>query len=344
MSKISKYISEQRKHQISWRYTKTNGVPNINSNLWGYQNGEKHEHVIPKGLWTKTLWKGIKDDLGDYLKDKGVNHHSGTHNLLSSWVLCANLYFPIRVNSSLNKLMVDFLKQKVSDKITEIKEVDLEFAFSDNDDLHPFILLGEKDGTRGSGQTSPDVAFIVKTKEGEGIVLTECKFTEHSFYTCSARTKDDTVKRKGNPKPERCMQSAKGYNYKSICHQTDWGRKYWDLLDLSDFGKDNLKRCPAATAGYQLFRQQALGEGIIASGRYSLVASTVAFDERNSDLKNCLRSTGIKDFQSEWGKIFDGKSLFKTWTHQEWVQFVRENNSTGEFNEWLEYLEKRYQY
>ena len=74
------------------------------------------------------------------------------------------------------------------------------------------------------------------------------------------------------------------------------------------------------------------------------MASTVAFDDRNIELKNCLRSTGIKDFQTEWEKIFEGKSLFKTWTHQEWVQFVRETNSTGEFNDWLEYLEKRYQY
>lgn len=105
-----------------------------------------------------------------------------------------------------------------------------------------------------------------------------------------------------------------------------------------------MKRCAAATAGYQLFRQQALAEGIANSGRYSLVASTVAFDERNTSLKGCLRTTGIDDFQTGWGKLFDGKALFKTWTHQQWVKFVRDNQVNGELDDWLNYLNKRYNY
>lgn len=329
---------EQRENQIKWRKT------NIPTPEWGLHNGIKYEHLIPKSIWTNTLWKGIEEDLVEYLEKEDVKHHTSTHNLLSSWVVCANLYFPIRENASLKRLMVDFLKQKVTYNIKEITDVELEFGFPDNENLHPSKLLGEKDGNRGSGQTSPDVAFKVNTEDGEGIVLTECKYVERSFYSCSARTTEDSETRKKNPNPERCMVPAKGYDYKSICHQTVWERKYWDLLNLSDFGNDILNRCPAATAGYQLFRQQALAEGIKANGRYSLVASTVAFDDRNTELKNCLRSTGINDFQTEWGKIFDGKSLFKTWTHQEWVQYVREHQTNGEFDEWLEYLEKRYQY
>jgi hypothetical protein len=58
----------------------------------------------------------------------------------------------------------------------------------------------------------------------------------------------------------------------------------------------------------------------------------------------CLRSTGIDDFQTGWGKLFDGKAIFKTWTHQQWVQFVRGNQKDGEFNKWLEYLSERYGY
>jgi hypothetical protein len=150
--------------------------------------------------------------------------------------------------------------------------------------------------------------------------------------------------REANPDASRCMNAAKDYDYKSICHQSDWERKYWNLLNLSEFGKSTLNRCPAATAGYQLFRQQALAEGIMKSGRFSFVASSVAFDNRNTDLKKCLKSTGLTDFQTEWGKLFDGNSGFTTWTHQEWVQFVRENQVNDEFEDWLKYLNRRYEY
>jgi hypothetical protein len=42
--------------------------------------------------------------------------------------------------------------------------------------------------------------------------------------------------------------------------------------------------------------------------------------------------------------LFDGEAIFKTWTHQDWVQFVRENQVYGEFDEWLDYLKERYNY
>jgi hypothetical protein len=279
-----------------------------------------------------------------YLKQKSVQPHTGVNNLLSSWVQCVNLYFPVRNNQTLKTLLAEFLRQKVSDQIIEIEDVELEFAFDANDELNPSRLLGETDGSRGANQTSPDVAFLVKTKAGNGIVLTECKYTEKSFYKCSALTTKGSVRRKGNPNPERCFELASIADYKKICHQTDWGRKYWDYLSLSTKGMQTIRNCPAANGGYQLFRQQALAEGIMKSGKFSLVATTVAFDGRNDTLKKCLKRTGIPDFQTDWGNIFDGKTTFKTWTHQEWVHFVRANQQNGQFNDWLWYLEGRYGY
>ena len=328
----------QRKVQTEWR---KNNISNVEK---GHQNGKSYAYIIPRRIWTESLWSGIRKELPIYLKSKKIQPHSGVNNLVSSWVVSANLYFPVHQNSNLRKLMLEFLKQKVSPEITEISDVTLEFAFPEGDPLHPSELLGEQDGNRGSGQTSPDVAFLVRTKKGKGIILTECKFTEHSFYRCSARRTKDKGKRKGNPDSGRCMVDAGGYNYKSICHQTEWGRKYWSLLNLSESGKKILKRCPAATAGYQLFRQQALAEGIMQSGNYSLVVSSVAFDSRNDGLKSCLNTTGLRDFQKDWGTIFDGKSMFKTWTHQEWLQYVRENQLNGKFDDWLDYLKNRYDY
>jgi len=337
MSEFS-FDLEQRKHQEIWRKT------NISTSERGFQNKRDYEHIIPRRIWTETLWKDIRLELPVYLHQKNIQHHTGTHNLLSSWIACANLYFPVRQNAILRILMAEFLRQKISDHITEITDVELEFAFPQNDPLHPSILLGEEDGTRGSGQTSPDVAFLIKTKQGSGIVLTECKYTEHSFYKCSARRTEDKEKRKGNPDPSRCLKQASVCDYKTICHQTVWKRKYWNNLFLSNHGKTILKRCPATSAGYQLFRQQSLAEGIMKSGRYSLVASAVAFDDRNIELKACLRSTGISDFQTDWSGIFKGKAIFRTWTHQEWVEFVRKNQVKGQFNDWLKYMHVRYGY
>ena len=51
-----------------------------------------------QNLWEEGLWPGIRrgseNPLATYLKRLGVQKHSGVHNLKSSWVLCANLYFP----------------------------------------------------------------------------------------------------------------------------------------------------------------------------------------------------------------------------------------------------------
>lgn len=341
------FITLQKSWMVEWRKT------NISTIKTGTQSKDRktgmpisHSYIIPKTNWKDTLWSGIRDEskLPKYLNDNNIHAHTGTHNLVSSWVNCANLYFPIRKNEPLTKLMLEFLNRHVSEQITEISDVELEYAFPKKDELHPAELLGEMDGSRGSGQTSPDVAFKVKTIDGDGIILTECKYTEHSFYGCSARKINKESKRINNPDPNRCMIRVKDCDYSSVCHQTVWGRKYLSLLKISEFGKSKMERCPAATAGYQLLRQQALAEGIAQNGRNAFVASTVAFDNRNTELKGCLRTTGIDDFRTDWGKLFDGKAIFKTWTHQDWVQFVRDNQKNGEIDDWLEYLNERYGY
>ncbi len=332
------FIQTQRQNQINWRKT------NISTAEWGFQNGGKYEHIIPKSKWIETVYLPIRKELTTYLVEKNVKEHTGVHNLMSSWVLSANLYFPVRSSEAFKILMLQFLQEKISKDITEIVDIQLEFAFEANNNLHPSTLLGEMDGSRGSGQTSPDVAFLVKTKNGDGIVLTECKYSEHSFYPCSARTVKGREEKPDNPDPKRCLEVLTEDGYKSICHQTVWGRKYWNNLSLSDSAQSKIKRCPASTGGYQLFRQQSLVEGIAQSDKYDLVASTVAFDGRNNDLITCLKTTGIADFQSGWGELWKGKALFKTWHHQDWVAFVRKNQKGNNCSDWLSYMNERYGY
>ncbi len=331
-----KFRDQQEKHQIEWR------KDHISTEEWGTQNMRDYAHIIPKRIWEENLWIGIRAELTKYLAEKGVQAHSGTHNLLSSWVSCANLYFPIRIDQEFRRLMLGFLQEKIDARITAIEGVELEFAFEG--DLGPAEVLGETGGNRGSGQTSPDVAFLVRTKNGKGIVLTESKYTEHSFYPCSARTTKESERRPLNPDPSRCMRPACECDFQSICHQAVWGRKYWDNLELSAHGKKILLRCPAAIGGYQLFRQQSMAEAFSRSGEFNLVVSAVAFDGRNRTLIKSNRGSGVNDFQTEWGGLFEGEALFRIWKHQEWVEYVRQNGKDDLVTEWLEYINRRYGY
>jgi hypothetical protein len=93
--------------------------------------------------------------------------------------------------------------------------------------------------------------------------------------------------------------------------------------------------CPAAYTGYQLFRQQALAEGIAASAKYDFVVSSATIDDRNEALKASLKSLG-------WESLFAGKARFSVFTHQNWVNWVRTHDASGEWTDWLRYVEQRY--
>jgi hypothetical protein len=297
-------------------------------------------------LWKEGLWSGIRTSLPAYIdrEDAKVEKHRGAHNLKSSWILCANMYYPFAQPSGLT-ILASFLRAHVSPDIQSVDRVELEYA--EPPPLDPQSVLGEpEEGKRGANQTSPDVAFIVRTAAGPGLVLTESKFAEHSFYGCSGRKPEAE-----NPDAGRCMDwPTLREDIPGRCWQMQWergkrkNRKYWELIQISAHGKQALTRCPAATGGYQLFRQQALAEAIAASGKYALVASCVAYDARNSDLVQCLRATGIDDFAAGWGALFGGRARFTTWTHQQWVAWVKAGDSAGQWRDWLSYVETRYGY
>jgi hypothetical protein len=257
-------------------------------------------------------------------------------------MLCANLYFPFREGEG-RDILAAFLRHHVAPDLALVSGVELEYAESGG--LNPNLLLGEPGGTRGANQTSPDVAFLGRTTRGRVLILTEVKYTEHSFYSCSGY---DT--KKGNPDRSRCLDAVSVLDDPTTnCWQMRWeqgrrrNRKYWTHLTTTEFARQHLTRCPASTHGYQLFRQQALAEGIAASGEYDRVFSCVAWDERNPSLRNCLRATGLGEFSEEWGKVFDGQAEFRAFTHQSWVQWVREHDD-GTWSDWLEYIGERYGY
>ena len=279
-----------------------------------------------------------------YLKREGIQEHSGVHNLKSSWVLCANLYFAHHAD---RELLGKFLAERIDARIVSIERLELEYE--EKYPLDPTTLLGEPKGKRGANHTSPDVAFIVMLEGGGlGLILTECKFTEHSFYRCSGRNA-----KYGNPAPERCLVARAVIDDPAThCHLLDWktntraNRRYWEISQSqSVWTTDTAVLSGPPTAGYQLFRQQALAEAIAeTSNKYDLVVNSVAYDARNKRLIGSLRSTGINSFATEWGGLFSGKAKFASFTHQDWVQWVRDQDSGARWNDWLGWVTERYGY
>ena len=327
--------------QLRWR------ADNVACEDHGEQNGRVLPWILPKEMWQEGLYPGIRsgsdNSLPDYLVESGVDKHDGVHNLKSSWVLCVNLYFPFRRDMD---MLASFLKSNVYDRVASVEAVELEFA--EEPPLDPVTLLGEPGGKKkGRNQTSPDVAFIVGTVDGgKGLILTENKYTEHSFYECSGRNA-----KYGNPDNRRCLNlDLVLSDLDGNCYQLCWedkkrkNRRYWEYLTISERGRQVLTRCPGAVSGSQLFRQQALAEALGGSGKYEFVISCVAFDERNSTLRHCLSATGIDDFTEGWAEIFEGKTQFATFTHQQWVEWVRNHDAQRRWEGWLEYIENRYGY
>lgn len=313
----------------------------------GTHGGVPRDWILPAANWADGLWHGIREGDGsvlEYLRAHRVQRHSGANNLKSSWIHCSNLYFPFRATAEGCALLAGFLQSHVAPEIHSVAGVELEYE--EPGSLGPSELLGEVGGARGASQTSPDVAFLVNLLSGHrGLILTESKLAEHSFYGCSARRKKVGSDHRGNPDPKRCDKPLDVLDDFSQCHQVAWKRKYWDhLAPVVDRRQwDALPWCPAAQAGYQLFRQQALAEGIAQSHRYELVVSCVAIDAENDSLDGSLASTGLPGIR-DWGRLFNGKARFAVFTHQQWVAWVREHDGEGRWSDWLNYVGRRYGY
>jgi hypothetical protein len=328
------FRSRMLEEQLDWR---KNNLPELPEH--GRWQGKPYAHILPAAKWTKNLWPGIAEVLPHYLDAEGVQAHQGKHNLLSSWALGANLYFPFGQDEEGRALLAGFLRQTVDARIRTVTELALEFV--DEGELATEHLLGEKGGKRGASQTSPDVGVRVGLDGGgEGLVLIEVKFCETDFSSCSARKRElKPLAREGEcddldhilaAPADRCAQHS--------CY----GRHYFDYLaEPLKAAAEKSTLCSAALHGYQLFRQQALAEALANAGRYDLVASALAYHVGNSHLASCLGGIGLAHVD-QWGSLFAGNAPFMAFTHQAWVQFVKDSPEAGRWQEWLGWVASRY--
>ena len=126
-------------HQPEWRRT------HIESQEWGLWRKRPYPWILPTRLWEEGLWPGIRcgpdNSLPAYLKRTRAQKHRDAHHLNSSWILCANLYFPFRTSSYSRGLFAAFLKNYVASEVDSLEAVELEYAESGV--LHPLPALGE---------------------------------------------------------------------------------------------------------------------------------------------------------------------------------------------------------
>ena len=153
--------------QVRWR------LENVDSPEWGAQNGVSRPWILPASRWEDGLWPPLRSgqvhSVPGYLEQHGVHRHTGSHNLKSSWISAANMYFPFGLLEGGRAMLAAFLASQVDDRVRSVESTELEWAATG--DLSPSVLLGEEGGSRGSGQTSPDLAFLVNG--GMGLVLVE---------------------------------------------------------------------------------------------------------------------------------------------------------------------------
>ncbi len=314
----------------------------------GTWQGRPYDHILPRRSAAENLWPGLRDGvvrpLEPWLAAHDVQPHKGRDNLLSSWTLCANLYFPFGSSPEARAVLAGFLRAQSGLPIAAVTVIELEYALPAP--LDPGTLLGERDGKRGANQTSPDVAFEALLDDGRpALVLTEVKFVEHSFYDCSGCKALPREERRGTcwdlshvltDPTTRCPQAATR------------GRRYWDHLAAplrNSPAAARTHRCPAAKGGYQLFRQQALAEALAHSGRFGAVVSAIAVDARNHGLMRSMRASGLADIRSGWAAMFAGTGGFVAFDHQGWWAWVGQSKDAPAWvANWHGWIGERYGY
>ncbi len=144
--------------------------------------------------------------------------------------------------------------------------------------------LGER-----NQQTQVDVFFSVQRNDiPVGHLLVEVKFTETKFGECRG-AKPPTAERRGNPDRSRCLDlSAILENPSNQCWLVETeGRKYWKIMKspTSSFGLDRValpSPCPFRHGLYQLMRNRALADVIVANTEAEWVDVAVGLHPENS--------------------------------------------------------------
>ncbi len=333
---MQNFRKQMETHQIEYK-EKSLGIKEMG--LW---RDRCYPHILPKRKWNLNLWENIREEAQRYFNSNGIAWHIQKHNLLSSQIMCVNIFFPLRQHLDILEV---YLTQYL-DGLEKVINLDFEYIGPpDTKDPSGYRNYFNETGGRGQNRTSSDIAI---TWEGKGntrnMLLLEFKFTEPGFGECS---------QKYNHHPERCLSSKRVINSHQFgpteCYRTEVGRSYWDkiLSSHSPFRKELLTTesyCPFRYDFYQLMRNQLLAHCVQSDPEedFNKVDFGVIYYDGNEVLTRMSRP-----FEEErnplkaWLKLLKNPNTFHVFTVQDFLNTI-EPKLHSDLENWRAYLKQRY--
>lgn len=298
----------------------------------GAWRGKPYPHILPLKKWQYNLFEGIRDSVVEYFKARNIAWHNQRHNLLSSQILCVNLFFPLREHLG---VIQSFLTPHFS-KIGRVIDIDFEYSGP------PRRNYFNEEGRRGQNRTSSDIALIWEDKSGnKNMLLLEFKFSEPGFGECS---------KQGNPNRRRCQSARRVIEAPNEnCWRAIRKRTYWDMILSNDnpFRREALtveRYCPFRYDFYQLMRNQLLAHCIETDPQadFSRVDFGVIYHADNEALLKMARPFGEESNPLKaWPMLLRAPSKFHVFTIQELISVIDRKLPEGLIS-WRGYLKQKY--
>ena len=296
------------------------------------ERGNPYPHIIPNAKWKYNLREGIREEAPRYFKEKGIAWHRQKHNLLSSQIMCVNIFFPLKQHLNVIKPWLIRLFRDAENV------VDIDFEYIGPEDKNYFNEIGG----RGQNKTSSDVSITWLDRErGKNMLLLEFKFTEPDFGQCS---------KKGNPDRNRCFFSNKVVaSPQKQCYRAEVGRTYWDIILSSDspFRRETLtteKYCPFRYDFYQLMRNQLLAHRIQSDPEagFSKMEFGVIYHADNDKLLRMSHPFGgERNPLTSWPTLLKNPDSFHSFTVQDFIATI-DARLPDDLTGWRTYLKQRY--
>jgi len=300
----------------------------------GKWHGQEYRHILPTEVWDLNLWEQIRDTARIHFVEEEIAWHDQRHNLLSSQILCVNIFFPLRNEPT---LLAGFLADRIP-QLAGVGKMYFEYIGDRN-------YLNEPGG-RGQMRTSADVALEwFDASNSRGLLLLEFKFTEREFGRCGGATS------RGNADKSRCRQPSEVVQApEKMCYLVDpKKRPYWQIA----LGPDSPLRidlltkepyCPFRYDFYQLMRNQFLAHLIESDpdSGFQRALFGVAYHGENEELQRMGRPFGgERNPLRAWAGLLREPDCFITFTVQDLLRWI-DPRLPSRLEEWRMFLSEKY--
>ncbi len=295
----------------------------------GLLRGNPYPHVLPEDAWSLNLWREIAYDAIKHFAQSEIVWHPSKHNMLSSQVLCANIFYPLREHLN----VIHTWMQSCQLDVGEV--VDLNFNFVSHKNY-----LHERDD-RGLPPIADLSITWVDMAKRRNLLLLSFKFAEANLGECSPA---------GNPNPKRCYVSSKVVGSpRSQCYRVQQGRRYWDVINSASgpLWKDSLvieKYCPFRYDFFHLMRGQLLAHCIQSDSKsgYDRAEFGILYHASNSELlQMALSFDDERNPFKVWPTLLHKPETFHAFTLQDFFATL-ERSLPLDLTGWRQYLNQRY--